>query len=241
MSIKTLGLSTLFAGAVALGSLTAHAGVITIDFNVDSGQSTDINGNSSGDLFFTGSDGFQVIFTDDNSSGSSGGNANGVRITNQNFGNIKVGNPNDFVLGANNSFHSAGNNFHSSGIVATFNQGAELVSFDDTDNDGTLKALFAFDALGNLIGQSAFASQTTVVVDTSLTGGQLIYKVEFDTLPGAAGGSFDGTVFTIDNFHVEGVSPANQVDIGFPVPAPGALALLGLGLLGVGLRRRTAC
>lgn len=238
MTLKKLGLSTLVASAVALGSVTAHAGAITIDFNVDSGNNTDIFGNSSGDLYFTGSDGFQVIFTDDNSSGGSGGNANGVRISNQNFGNIKVGDSNDFVLGANNSFHSSGNNFHSSGIVATFNQGATLVSFDDTDNDGTQKALFAFDENGNLIGQSAFASQTTVVVDTSLTGGALIYKVEFDTLPGTAGGSFDGTVFTIDNFHVEGVSPDNQIDIGFPVPAPGALFILGAGLLGLGLRRR---
>jgi hypothetical protein len=216
----------------------AQAGVIDIDFNPGSGQNFDFYGNSSGDLFFTGTDGFQVIFTDDNSNGAAGGDANGVRITNQNHGNIKVGSSTDFVLGANNTFISGGN-YHSSGIIATFNQGATLVSFDDTDNDGTLKALFAFDEFGALIGQSAFASQVPVIVDTTMTGGALIYSVEFDTAPGTAGGSNDGTVFTIDNFHVEGVSPDNSIGQLFPVPAPGALALLGMGLIGLGWRRRT--
>lgn len=213
--------------------IQVQAAEITIDFN----SGVDIFGNSQGDLYFTGTDGFQVIFTDDNSNGPFGGDANGVHITNQNHGNIKVGSTTDFVLAAFNDPWDSSRNYHSSGVVATFNQGATLVSFDDTDDDGTLKALFAYNEFGTLIGQSAFASQIPVIVDTSMTGGALIYRVEFDTAPGTAGGSLDGTYFTIDNFHVEGVSSDNEIDIGFPVPTPGALVLLSFGLLGLGIRR----
>lgn len=188
-------------------------GLNTIDIDFNSG--VDNLGKDQGSLQFEGPDGFIVYITDDDSNGGFGGDADGVHITNINYGNIKVGSSTDFVLGAYNNFQGA-SNFHSSGIVATFNQGATLVSFDDTDDDGTLKALFAFDENDNLIGQSAFASQIPVVVDVSQTGGQLIYKVEFDTAPGTAGGSLDGTYFTIDNFHAEGVDPNTEVPIDPP-------------------------
>ena len=118
-------------------------------------------------------------------------------------------------------FASPTENLHSSGIVARFNQGAQVVSFDDTDDDGTLKALFAFDAAGTLIGQSVFASQTTVEVQSVRDcGGQLIYSVEFDTLAGPAGGASDGTVFTIDNFHAAGLDSCTTVDRGWPTVSP---------------------
>ena len=197
-----------------------------ITFGVDS------FGDSQGDLVFNGLNGFQVTFTDDNSSGSAGGNADGVHITNLNAGNIKVGSSTDFVLGAFNSFVNSSVNWHSSGIVAQFNQGVEAVSLDDTDNDRTVKALFAFNENGDLIGQTAFGSGfnpgvNPFTIDTSMTGGQLIHSIEFDTAAGSAGGSFDRTVFTIDNFSVEGTPRS--------IPEPSTiLSLLALGTLGAG-------
>jgi len=173
--------------------------VLLIDFNAG----VDSFGNSAGELVFNGPNGFQVRFTDDESSGSDGGNANGVHISNLNYGNIRVGTSN-LVLGAQNDFLSGGTiNRHSSGIVGNFSQGAQRVSFFDTDDDTTQKSLFAFDALGNLIGQTAPGSRQTFSIDSSMTGGRLIYSIEFDTQPGTAGGSFDGTYFTIDDFQVE--------------------------------------
>lgn len=237
-NLNTAMKCSLFAASLMAVVLPASATTIDIDFNAG----VDSFGNSQGDLRFTGTDGFQVIFTDDNSNGAQGGDADGVHITNTNFGNIKVG-TNDLVLGAFNDFHPSGNNFHTSGIVARFNQGATLVSFDDTDDDGTLKALFAFDQFGTLISQSAFASQIPVVVEAPTTGihaGKLIFSVEFDTAPGTAGGSLDGTFFTIDNFHAEGVDPDSEIELpGFDnLPEPGALALLGFGLIGLAIARR---
>ncbi|XOV85997.1 MAG: hypothetical protein ACFHX7_13610 [Pseudomonadota bacterium] len=221
-----------FFGAICLIFVAGQlqAGIISIDFN----SGVDSLGNSQGDLYFTGTDGFQVIFTDDNSNGAAGGDADGVHITNLNYGNDQVG-TSDLVLGAYNAFNGP-NNYHSSGIVAKFNQGASKVSFEDTDDDGTIKALFAYDQYGNLIGQSPFASQIDVVVDTSMTGGQLIYSVEFDTAAGTAGGSFDGTYFTIDNFYAE-VDPSTEIPFESPVPAPPALFLFAAGL-GILLRGR---
>ena len=65
------------------------ATLIDLDFNSDL--------NSQGDLAFDGAGTFQVVFTDDNSSGSPGGDADGVHVNNINFGNIKAGSPTDFV------------------------------------------------------------------------------------------------------------------------------------------------
>jgi len=172
--------------------------LIDIDFN----SGTDSFVISQGTLIFNGENGFQVSFTDDESAGSYGGNADGVHITNENYGNIKVG-TSDLVLGAFNTYNGS-QNYHSSGIVAVFNRGVELVRFLDTDDDGTTKTLYAFDANGELIGQTAASSQIIFQIDTSMTGGELIHKIEFDTEPGIAGGSFDGTYFTIDDFYVEG-------------------------------------
>jgi len=76
----------------------------TIDINFDTG--VDVNGQSSGDLVFRGSAGFEVHFTDDGSSGSHG-SADGVRISNQNDGNIFVGSSNNLVLGANDAMSGA--------------------------------------------------------------------------------------------------------------------------------------
>ena len=196
------------------------SGTSTIDIDFNSG--VDDFGSSKGTLRFTGKQGFVVYFTDDNSDGGRG-NADGVEITSQQYGNCHAaGNCNaaqasksgGFVLGANND---AGDNFasvdyHTSGVVAVFNQGATKVSFMDTDDDGTLKAVFAYDKDGNFIGQSTFASRQDVAIDTSqTTDNALIYSLEFDTLQGTAGGSNDGTVFTIDNFHAEGACADTQI------------------------------
>lgn len=215
-------LGTNVVGTIATANLvlalaltqSAQAAVLNLNFN------SGLSNSSGGDLVFQGTDGFEVTFTDDNSSGSIGGNANGVHITNINAGNIKVGHSTDFVLGAFNSF--IGNrNYHSSGIVALFNQGVESVSFLDTDDDRTTKSLFAFDQFGDLIYQSVPGTQQIFAVDTSMTlGNALIHSVEFDTLPGTTGGSFDGTFFTIDDFQVEYTSS---------VPEPhGILGILSL-------------
>ncbi|MEM8640992.1 MAG: hypothetical protein AAGG51_19595 [Cyanobacteria bacterium P01_G01_bin.54] len=175
----------------------AKAAVLSLDFN------SGLSNFSGGDLSFSDANGFEVTFTDDNSTGSVGGDADGVHITNLNHGNIKVGSPDDFVLGAFNSF-SGTVNPHSSGIVALFSQGVESVYFFDTDNDGTHKHLFAFNEIGELIYQSAPGTRQTFFADTTMTtGNSLIYSIEFDTKSGTAGGSFDGTVFTIDDFRVE--------------------------------------
>jgi hypothetical protein len=193
-------LSLCLAGT-SLGLMAGTVNAATlIDLNFNSG--TDAQGQSQGNLVFKGADGFQVSFTDDDSNGSKGGNADGVHITNQNYGNKKVGSS-DLVLGANNS-STGSNNYHSSGIVGIFNCGVEQVRLFDTDDDGTKKTLFAFDKDGNLIGKTNAASQTTFQIDTSMTGGKLIHKIEFDTEMGTSGGSLDNTVFTIDDFHVEG-------------------------------------
>ena len=231
--MKSKGLIFLFALLIAAGNIYA-SNIINIDFN----SGVDSYGNSTGVLHFIGTNGFNVYFTDDDSNGSYGGDANGVHITNQNAGNIKVGSSTDLVLGAYNNYYSSSNNYHSSGIIATFNQGATKVSFDDTDDDGTLKALFAYDQYNNLIGQSVYASQQPVVVDTSMTGGVLIYKVEFDTLPGTSGGSYDGTYFTIDNFYAEADPTQVAPPPGITLPEPGTYMLLLLGLAGIIWKRK---
>ena len=211
-------LRALCVASLLCATLPAWAqGVIDIDFN----SGVDSLGNSQGVLEFHGTDGFVVYITDDDSTGT-GGDADGVHITNIGYGNIKAGSGTDFVLGAYNTFNN-GLNYHTSGIVASFNQGATLVSFDDTDDDGTVKALFAYDQFGNLIGQSPFASQVPVVVDTTMTGGALIYSVEFDTAAGTAGGANDGTYFTIDNFHAEIQIPDCENSILGDVNADGAM------------------
>lgn len=115
----------------------------------------------------------------------------------ENNGNIKVGSS-DLVLGAYGS-----NNYHSSGIVAVFNCGVELVRLFDTDNDPSKKTLFAFNEYGKLIGKTHTTFQTTFQIDTSMTGGQLIHKIEIDSRMGTLVGSAH---FTIDNFYVEGES-----------------------------------
>lgn len=177
-----------------------------IELNFNDGK--DSFGRSHGDLIFKGSSGFSVLFTDDNSNGGSGANANGVHISNQNYGNKKVGSK-DLVLGAFNGFVGS-NNYHSSGIVARFSHGVTEVGFDDTDNDHTPKSLYAFDEFGTQIGATAPGTQKTFSIDSSVAGGKLIYAVEFDTQPGTAGGSNDGTVFTIDNFYVQSSLPCGE-------------------------------
>ena len=160
-----------------------------------------------GDLVFLGSDDFRVLFTDDDSSGASGGQADGVHITNKNYGNSKVGSASDYVLGAYNGRPSSSVNYHSSGIVARFSHGVSAVGLTCTDNDGTTKSLFAFDEWGTQIGKTKPGSRIPFRIDTTSTSGKLIYAVEFDTLAGTAGGSNDGTVFTIDDFYVDGPLP----------------------------------
>jgi ficolin len=191
-------------------------GTSTIDIDFNSG--VDDFGNNKGSLRFTGKQGFVVYFTDDDSTGKQ---ADGVEITNQQAGNCHAaGNCNanqasksgGFVMGSNNDPGVGNYDIHTSGVVAVFNQGATKVSFMDTDDDGTLKAVFAFDKDGNFIGQSTFASQKDVSIDISqTTDNRLIYSLEFDTKKGTAGGSNDGTVFTIDNFHAEGLCANTQI------------------------------
>ncbi len=171
--------------------------------NIDFDSGVDDTGASQGDLVFNGPNGFQIRFTDDDSSGDQ---ADGVHITNQNFGNVKAGSTTDFVLGAFNA-PSGVNNFHTSGIVAQFSWGVESISFFDTDDDATTKTLFAFDADGNVIAQTEAGTQQPFTLSTADTGGQLIWSVEFDTQSGTAGGSNDGTFFTIDDFSVTGTIP----------------------------------
>ena len=193
-------------------------GTSTIDIDFNTG--VDDFGESQGTLRFTGKNGFVVYFTSDKSNGNHGGLARGVHITNKNYGNCHASNncayapssSSNLVLGALNAPYDVNSiNVHSSGIVAVFNQGATRVSFQDSDDDGTKKAVFAYNKDGELIGQSAFASRQAVAIDTSqTTGGQLIYAVEFDTGSGSDGGSNDGTYFTVDDFHVEGVCSETQ-------------------------------
>ncbi len=196
--------------AVAIGAINAlepleprlmlSSTLLEVDFNAG----VDANGADSGQLVFDGADGFAAWITDDGSAGSYGGDADGVHITNLDFGNIKDGHATDLVLGAFNDMSGPGQNYHSSGIRAYFAWGVEQVSLDDTDDDATTKTLFAFDYNGALIGQTAAGSQQTFTISTADTGGALIHSVEFDTLAGTAGGSTDGTYFTIDNLQVVG-------------------------------------
>jgi hypothetical protein len=174
-------------------------GTFRLDFN----SGVDDQGASSGELVFQSEGGLTVRFTDDGSEGNQGGQADGVHITDKGYGNRKVGTT-DLVMGANNIWSNAALNYHSSGIVAHFSCGARRVSLMDADDDSTLKTLFAFGASGDRIGQSEALAQTTATVDAANTdGGALIYSVEFDTLPGTAGGASDGTFFTIDDLVVE--------------------------------------
>ena len=179
--------------------LTDHRQLILLDFN----SGVDHMGRSQGDLIFIGADGFQILFTDDDSAGTTGGNAAGTHISNQNYGNDKYGSD-DLVLGAYNSY-KGGNNYHTSGIVARFSHGVQRVSLECTDDDSTTKSVFAFDEDGSQIGKTAASSRVPFVIDTTMTNGKLIYSVEFDTQAGTSGGSYDGTYFTIDNVKVEGV------------------------------------
>ena len=137
---------------------------------------------------------------DDNSSGSFGGQANGVHITNLDYGNSKDGHSTDFVIGAFNSYQS-GKNFHSSGIVGSFSKGVHFLSIEDTDDDNTNKILFALDKEGNVIGQTQPFARTFGVLSSETLDDELIYGFEFDTLSGSDGGSNDDT-FTIDNLRV---------------------------------------
>lgn len=205
---------SLFIFSLCFISFSSQAATL-IDLNFNSGL------NSQGNLVFNGAGNFQVTLTDDDSNGSEGGQAAGVHITNQNYGNSKVGSTTDFVLGAYNNYNG-GLNYHSSGIVAIFNQGVTRVTLFDSDDDSTLKTLYAFNQAGTLIGQTSASSRITFDINTGMTtGGQLIWKVEFDTAAGTAGGSNDGTYFTIDNFHVEGTA----------IPEPATITLLCLASL----------
>ena len=76
----------LLVGAVLC---SAAAGDVLLDLNFNSG--VDDFGNSTGSLVFGGAGTFLVTFADDDSAGTSGGDADGVHITNANYGNIKVG------------------------------------------------------------------------------------------------------------------------------------------------------
>ena len=219
----------LFAfGLTSVAAVSAQALPHTLDIDFNTGA---VNGPGA-DLVYSGAGGFTTTFTDDKS-----GNANGVHITNGGFGNIKTGSATDFVLGATDGFHS-------SGIVASFSQGVTNVSFFDSDDDQTGKTLFAFDQLGNLIGQDGAGpyvttgviiapadAQRVFSIDTSATGGQLIWSVEFDTQPGTLGGQADGTFFTIDDFSVTYDTVS--------VSAPGSAALALMGAAFVLLGRRT--
>lgn len=211
--------------AAALALAAAPAAAVTLDIDFNSGLDNDAG---SSPLVYAGPGGFLVMFTDDESNGT-GGNAEGVHVTNQGYGNSKAGSPTDFVLGAFNSA-SGSNNTHTSGIVAGFSQGVTSAGLFDSDDDATFKTLFAFDELGSLIGQTAPGYQTTFAIDTSMTGGQLIHSVEFDTQAGTAGGSFDGTYFTLDDFTVTYDAAV--------VPEPGGLGIVGLAMLATRRRRR---
>ena len=116
---------------------------------------------------------------------------------------------------------------------------ATSVQLDDTDDDATVKAIFAFNEVGDLIGQTSFGSGFTganpFFIDTSMTGGELIHSIEFDTQPGTAGGSWDGTVFTIDNFSVTG-TPKSVPE---PISLFGTSLVFGCGLLWSRKRMKT--
>ena len=138
---------------------------------------------------------------DDNSSGSFGGLANGVHITNLDYGNSKDGHSTDFVIGAFNSSQSS-KNFHSSGIVGSFSKGVHFLSIEDTDDDHTNKILFALDKEGSVIGQTQPFTRTFGVLSSETLDNELIYGFEFDTLSGSHGGSNDDTYFTLDNLRI---------------------------------------
>ncbi len=99
---------------------------------------------------------------------------------------------------------------NSAGIVARFTDDITVtrVSLRDVDDDGTVKTLYAFDADGNVIAsdESHGTSDSRAplpliqVAPVDADGNPLrIHAVEFDTQPGDAGGSQDGTYFTIDD------------------------------------------
>jgi PEP-CTERM motif-containing protein len=210
-------------------STSVRANLLDLDFN----SGVDSFGNSAGNLVFCGPGSFSVTFTDDLTDGTLGGKANGTQITDLGFGNIKAG-TGDLVLAANNDYFDATHNWHSSGIVANFSQGVDQVGFDDTDDDWTQKALFAFDQNHHIIGQTGYGTQIPFSIDTGMTGGQKIYAVEFDTIGGGGGGSIDNVYFSLDNFHVM------YEPIETPVPEPATLGLLalGAGLAGLIARRK---
>ncbi len=215
---NTLTAITLGIFTISMVSIRSSAGVI--DINFDSG--VDSFGNAAGILVYNGPDGFTVTFNDDDSSGVDGPDAPGVGIVTGGFG-VAPDAPGDLELVSSNEFHT-------SGIVATFNQPVSLVSLFDNDDDFTPKTLYAFDAFGSVIGQTAPGSQQTFTIDLSLTGGQQFFAVEFDTLPGTAGGANDGTHFSIDDFHAEFGEAV--------VPEPSTYALVLTGIAGLGFVRR---
>ena len=191
-------------------------GTTKIDINFDEPDTKVVEGT----LRYYGEHGFAVYFTDDKS-----GSANGVEITSQQSGNCVAANncegaqasAGGNVLGANDR-PGSGTDPHTSGIIAVFNQGATRVSFMDMDDDWTTKSVFAYDENGVFIGQSQPRSKQEVYIDTSMTSGKLIYSLEFDTKQGTSGGAKDGTVFTIDNFHAEGLCEHTQVSTNGLIP-----------------------
>ena len=78
----------------------------TREFYLSFDNVTDSTGKTEGVLEFVDEDSFKVVLDDDNSSGSFGGQANGVHITNLDYGNSKDGHSTDFVIGAFNSYQS---------------------------------------------------------------------------------------------------------------------------------------
>jgi len=209
-------LTMLVAAIIVVGVVGSEVSGAPLLADLDFNSGVDDLGDNTGDLVFNGLGGLEITFTDDDS-----GNAAGVRITTTGSGNAKK-NTSDAVMGALDTGTEFGP--HTSGIVAMFNRGVESVSLFDTDNDHTIKALFAFDANGVVIGQTGFGSQKTFAIGTADTGGKLIHSVEFDTEAGSAGGANDGTYFTIDNFEVTGAVPEPTSTVLLVV---GGAALLG--------------
>lgn len=113
-------------------------------------------------------------------------------------------------------------------VGGTTNSLAATIKYPD---GGVTTTLRVFDISGHLVGQHQWQYGTNRNIISILANG----IASFEFIWGHANPSYNDDVIGLDDITYEALTPTNNNQ---SVPEPGTLALLGLGLAGIGLGRR---